>query len=116
MTDITLEKFQADGEVKTKDIKLIVAVSADNPLGIGSPVFELEVIDKAGNRSVPARATVVVRDSQAPTAVLKVADAQGRIMPEPVLEFGASFMLSAKGSLDVEPGTGIGSYTWRIVS
>ena len=116
MTDIKLEEFQSSGEVKTKDALLNVAVSADNPLAIGPHIFELEVVDDAGNRSVPVRVQLVVRDTQAPTAVLNVADAQGRILPEPVVEMGASFMLSAKGSKDVAPGTGIKSYTWRLVS
>jgi len=116
MTDITLEKFQSAGEVKTKDTLLKVAVSPDNPLSIGPHVFELEVLDNAGNRSVPVRVQLVVRDSQAPTAVLNVADEQGRVLTEPVVELGASFMLTAKGSVDAAPGTGIESYTWRLVS
>jgi hypothetical protein len=116
MTDITLEKFQSTAEVKTKDTLLNVAVSPENPLPIGPHVFELEVIDQAGNRSVPVRVQLIVRDSQAPTAVLNVADSQGRVLPEAVIEMGAGFMLSAKGSQDVAPGTGIESYTWRLVS
>ena len=116
MTDITLEQFQSTAEVKTKDALLKVAVTADNPLPIGPHIFELEVIDKAGNRSVPVRVQLVVRDSQAPTAVLNVADAQGRILPEAVVELGEGFILSAKGSKDVAPGTGIESFTWRLVS
>jgi hypothetical protein len=116
MTDITLEKFQSTAEVNTNDTLLNVAVSPDNPLPIGPHVFELEVIDQAGNRSVPVRVQLIVRDSQAPTAVLNVTDAQGRVLPEAVIEMGAGFMLSAKGSRDVAPGTGIESYTWRLVS
>ena len=115
MTDITLEKFQTTAEVKTKDSVLNVSVSPDNPLPIGRHIFELEVIDKAGNRSVPARVQLVVRDSQAPTAVLNVTDEQGRILPEAVIEMGAGFVLNAKGSQDVAPGTGIESYTWRLL-
>jgi hypothetical protein len=116
MTDITLEKFQSTAEVKTQDTLLKVDVSPDNPLPVGPHVFELEVIDKAGNRSAPARVQLIVRDSQAPTAVLNVADSQGRILPEAVIEMGAGFMLSAKGSQDLIPGTGIENYTWRLVS
>jgi hypothetical protein len=116
MSSTTLEKFQSAGEIKTNDAILKVAVSPDNPLPIGPHTFELEVIDNAGNRSVPVRVQLVVRDSQAPTAVLRVADEQGRILVEPVVEMGAGFTLDARASRDVDPGSGIESYTWRLVS
>lgn len=114
MSKITLEDFQTQGEVKTEDAVLTVTVSANKPLPIGPHVFELQVADEAGNISKAVGVQVVVKDTQAPTAVLNVTDAEGRPLPENVLEFGAGFILNAKGSLDI--GSGIASYTWRMVS
>lgn len=114
MSKIKLEEFQNQKEVKTEDSVLTVTVSADNPLPIGPHIFELQVVDDSGNISKAVRVQVVVRDTQAPTAVLNVTDAEGRPLPENVLEFGVGFILNAKGSIDI--GSGIASYTWRIVS
>jgi hypothetical protein len=116
MSDITLEEFQSGEEVRTEDALLRVVVSQSDPLSIGAHIIELVVTDNAGNSSVPARVQLIVQDSQRPTAVLNVADAQGRVLDEPVVEIGTSFILTAKGSMDVSPGTGIASYTWRLRS
>lgn len=114
MSKITLDNFQTQGEVRTEDPVLAVTVSANNPLPIGPHVFELQVVDNSGNISKAVRVQVVVRDTVAPTAVLNVTDKNGLPLPENVMEFGSSFILSAKGSIDI--GTGIARYIWRLVS
>jgi hypothetical protein len=114
MTDISLEDIQG-GPQTTADTQLTIKVSNDNPLPIGSNTFELTVIDDSGNTSVPAQVIVIVRDTTRPTAVLRVADFEGRPLPGNVLEFGASFILNAKGSLDAPPGQ-ISKYVWTLLN
>ena len=74
----------------------------------GQHVFRLVVTDDAGNQSAPAEVEVIIRDSQAPTAVLDVT-------PGRTLEFGADFQLSGERSTDVAPGE-IASFTWTLIS
>ncbi len=113
MTDIKLEEIQAEKQV-TEDTRLNIEVSNDNPLPIGSHTFQLLVVDDSGNESLPAQVVVIVRDTTRPTAVLRAADAEGRPLPNNALEFGASFMLNAKGSLDAPPGQ-ISRYVWSLL-
>lgn len=113
MTDITLEKIQAEPQ-KTNDPRLNIKVSNDNPLPIGSNTFELVVVDDSGNESLAAQVIVIVRDTARPTAVLRVTGADGRPLPDNALEFGASFILNAKGSLDAPPGK-ISQYVWSLL-
>lgn len=115
MADITLDALQAQGgAVTTTDDVLNVAVSNDNPLPVGNHAFELVVVDDSGNRSQPVRVQVIVRDTQAPTAVLNVASSEGRPLPNNAVEFGSGFMLTARGSLDVPPGR-IAEFVWTLV-
>lgn len=113
MTDIKLEDIQG-GPQTTNDAQLNIAVSNNNPLSIGSHTFELQVVDDSGNESVPAQVIVIVRDTTRPTAVLRATNAEGSPLPGNVLEFGASFILNAKGSLDVPPGK-ITKYVWSLL-
>ncbi len=114
MSNTTIEEFQNKQKISTRDGELIVKVTPEKPLSIGPHVFELTVVDEAGNSSNAVRVRVIVKDTKAPTAVLNVTDAEGRPLPENVLPFGAGFILNAKGSLDI--GSGIAGYIWRIVS
>lgn len=113
MTDITLEDIQREKQV-TADAVLGIKVSNDNPLPIGSNTFQLIVIDDSGNESLPAQVIVVVRDTTRPTAVLRATDTEGRPLPNNSLEFGASLILNAKGSLDLPPGK-ISKYVWSLL-
>lgn len=54
--------------VTTSDPTLPVQVSAQDPLAVGQHVFQLEVVDGAGNISTPAQVTVSVQEMQGPTA------------------------------------------------
>jgi|GEM_PF-1200938 len=113
MTDITLEKIQAEAQ-KTNDSQLNIKVSNDNPLPIGSNTFELVVVDDSGNESLAAQVIVIVRDTARPTAVLRATGADGRPLLDNTLAFGASFILNAKGSLDAPPGK-ISQYVWSLL-
>ena len=113
MTDIKLEQIQTD-KLITEDTVLNIAVSNDNALAIGSHTFELMVVDDSGNESLPAQVVVIVRDTTRPTAVLRAADSDGRPLPRYSMEFGTSFMLNAKGSLDSPPGK-IVRYSWSLL-
>ena len=68
--------------------------------------FQLIVVDDAGNESAPATATVVIKDSTRPTAVLTVAPTQ--------VDPGVSFRLDGTKSADVAPGK-IVQYVWTMV-
>lgn len=113
MTDIALEDIQREKQV-TADEQLRIKVSNDNPLPIGSNTFQLIVVDDSGNESLPAQVIVIVRDTTRPTAVIRAADAEGRPLPDNALEFGASFMLNAKGSQDLPPGK-ITKFVWSLL-
>lgn len=72
---------------------------------IGSPgrcAFELVVIDDSGNRSLPDRISVIVRDPKNPTAVLHV---------PPQVEVGRVFVLDGRRSSAVGPAK-ISGYVW----
>ena len=114
MTDIKWEEFRSAGKTTTDDQALTIVVNADDPMPIGAHNFELVVVDSSGNESKPARVQIIVRDTQAPTAVVKAYDLEGRLLPNNALEFGAGFILNAKGSLDVPPGK-IEKYIWTLV-
>jgi len=114
MTDTTLENFIQQRQIKTDDPLLNVKVSSQNPLPIGTHTLELIVVDDSGNESKPAQVKVVVKDTTAPTAVLTIVDAAGRTLTNNTLEFGASFGLIAKGSVDLPPGK-ITRYFWSLV-
>lgn len=95
--------FKLNEPIAQPDPTIAVEVSRENPLPIGVQRFRLVVVDDAGNESQPAFVEIVVRDMDAPTAVLDVMDANGR-RTDPVVAFGQAFTLSGARSSDVEPG------------
>lgn len=113
MTDISLEAIQKEAQT-TNDALLNISVKNDNPLAIGSHTFELTVVDDSGNQSVPAQVILIVRDSQAPTAVIIAADESGRPLTNNALEFGAGFILNGSKSIDIAPGK-ITKYIWTLL-
>jgi hypothetical protein len=100
-----MPQFGMGQPVETEEPVVEVAVDPENPLPPGRHVFQLVVFDDAGNQSAPDLVEVIVRDSQAPTAVIS-GPAQ--------VEWGQSFMLSGKGSSDVAPGKVV-RYVWTLV-
>lgn len=114
MTTVALGDLKKEKQV-TNDASLTVKVQANNPLEIGAHSFQLIVVDDSGNESVPATITVVVKDTQRPTAVLLLTDAEGNAVPNNTLEFGASFILAGQKSIDAPPGK-ITKYVWTMLS
>jgi hypothetical protein len=91
--------------IESEDPTVEVTVSPDAPLPVGRHVFQLVVTDDSGNASLPAEVEIIVRDSQAPTAVIKA--------PSQV-EFGQSFTLDGRPSSDIPPGK-IVKFSWTMV-
>jgi len=100
-----MAEFIIGQEIATADPTIEVSVSADNPLPVGKHVFQLVVEDDSGNVSLPDTVEIIVRDTKAPTAVVK-APAQ--------VEAGKSITLDARESSDVPPGK-IVKYIWTKV-
>ena len=77
------------------------------PLRPGVHVFQLIVVDDAGNESAPVRQEVRVIDQSRPNAVLV-------ILPSESVPFGETFALSGEKSFDI--GGSIKEYRWTMVS
>jgi hypothetical protein len=84
-----------------------VDVSANAPLSVGTHTFQLVVVDDSGNASDPQTATVVIKDTQRPTAVITISPTQ--------VEPGQAFILDGRQSSDVPPGAVV-QYIWTMVS
>ncbi len=112
MTDITLEELLASGSAKTPDPQLDIQMP-DQKLAVGQHRFSLTVTDDSGNQSTPAIISVIVQDTQAPTAVLDLRNAQGAQVINGRIEFGSGFILDGSRSTDI--GGSIESYTWEIL-
>ena len=56
---------------------------------------------------------MIVQDTQAPTAVLDLRNAEGAQVMDGRIEFGSGFILDGSRSTDI--GGKIESYTWEIV-
>jgi IPT/TIG domain len=91
--------------VTTESTVWAVADAGGAPLPAGRHVFQLIVEDDAGNKSQPATAVVIVKDTQRPTAVLKGPDQ---------VQLGESFPLDGSQSSDVPPGK-VASYYWTLM-
>lgn len=100
-----MANFIPGTDVVTTEGTVEVTVSANAPLAAGAHKFQLVVVDDSGNRSDPMVVTVIVKDTQKPTAVL--------IAPEQV-EFGKSFVLTGTRSSDVPPGRVV-QFIWTLV-
>ena len=110
MTKKTLEEIRAN-PIKTPDASLMISMPNEK-LKVGSHTFQLLVEDDAGNVSVPARAVLIVIDTQAPTAVIVLRDAQGQPLENNTIGFGQEFILNGGKSVDI--GGNIVSYTWSL--
>jgi len=100
-----MAEFVIGKPVETEDPTVEVTVSVDIPLAVGKHEFQLVVEDDSGNQSLPATVDVVVRDSQAPTAILTA--------PSQV-DFGQSFKLDGSKSSDVGGGKVV-RFIWTLV-
>lgn len=111
MSTIDLEKILA-GQVETADSLLEVQMP-NKKLPVGTHRFQLTVEDDSGNTSQPTQITVIIADSDAPTAVLDLQDESGRAVTDGRINFGAGFLLSGKRSVDI--GGTISRYVWEII-
>jgi len=111
MTTKTLEEIRAN-PIKTNDATLNITMPNDK-LKVGSHTFRLQVEDDSGNVSTPAQVLLIVLDTQAPTAVLRVNDEEGRPLDDNTIPFGRGFILNGKNSVDI--GGNIVSYSWTLV-
>jgi len=98
-----MAEFKTNVPVVQKDPVVTVEVAGGSPFPAGPQRFRLIVVDDAGNESEPAFLDVIVRDTERPTAVIDVVNADGKVI-EPVVPQGSSFILSGSRSSDVEPG------------
>jgi hypothetical protein len=93
-------------EANAPDTQLTITVDSNNPMKIGTYLFQLEVIDNSGNRSKPATARITVIDQTAPTAIITP--------PTTTVPFAQGFTLSGKESTDAGGGE-ITKYIWTLV-
>jgi hypothetical protein len=98
-------EFEIGSPVENDSPAIEVTVSPDKPLAIGRHRFQLVVADDSGNASQPDLVEIIVRDSQAPTAVI---DAPTQV------EFGQSFAMSGKRSSDIPPGKVV-KFVWTLL-
>lgn len=98
-----MPEFKPNVPVIQKDPLVSVDVKADAPMPAGRYRFQLVVVDDGDNQSDPAVLDVIIRDTQRPTAVLDMVDANGARI-KPLVPVGASFLLSGAQSSDVPPG------------
>ena len=92
-------------DVAAPDATLVINNDPARPLGVGTHVFQLEVVDNSGNRSQPAQLRVVVLDNQAPTAIITGPDR---------VPFGQPITLSAARSVDVGGGSVV-RFIWTLI-
>lgn len=100
-----MAKFEVGTPITTEEPTIEVTVDPTDALPVGRHVFQLVVMDDSGNESRPAEVAVVVRDTEAPTAVIRA--------PSQV-SFGKSFALDGRASSDLPPGK-IVRYEWTLV-
>ena len=98
-----MPEFKPNVPVVQTDPLVRVDVDKNKPLPPGRYRFELVVVDDAGNESEPAQIDVIVKDTQRPTAVLDMVNAD-KVVIKPLISVGESFILSGLRSSDVEPG------------
>ncbi len=103
-----MAKFLINTPLKTDAPTIVVDVSGPtgSPLAVGQHVFQLVVVDDSGNESKPSQFTVLVKDTQAPTAAISA---------PPEVSFGQSFTLDGSKSSDLPPGK-IVTWIWSQVS
>lgn len=104
-----------DTAVKSDEPLLEVTASAATPLKPGKHVFQLVVVDDAGNDSAPAAVTIIIEDRERPTAVIDTLDARGGRIAEPEvrLPFGQAFRLTGDRSSDI--GGSVRVWNWELL-
>ncbi len=106
MPNIKFNDLQINQSIEAEAPDSSLVITPDPRAGIrpGTYLFQLEVIDDAGNRSTPAQARVTVLDDQAPNAIISAPSTVG---------VGKGFTLSGRESTDVDGQ--ITRYIWTLV-
>ena len=102
-----MANFEIGKEIVTESPTVQVTPAPGDPLRPGLHRFQLVVEDDSGNRSQPALLDIIVRDTTAPTAVIRLV---GGVDPT----FNNPFELDASDSKDSGGGT-IVRYHWTLV-
>jgi hypothetical protein len=108
-----MPEFKPNVPVIQKDPLVSVDIKQGAPMAAGKYRFQLVVVDDGDNESDPAVLEVIILDTQRPTAVIDMVDANGARI-RPVVSVGASFLLSGARSSDVEPGK-VKSYQFTLL-
>ena len=82
-----MPEFKPNVPVVQTDPLVRVDVDKNKPLPPGRYRFELVVVDDAGNESEPAQIDVIVKDTQRPTAVLDMVNAD-KVVIKPLISVG----------------------------
>ena len=98
--------FKPGQSFETREPFIEVTVDEANPLPFGSHTFQLVVEDDAKNVSEPKTITIIIADTERPTAVI-FSD------PQSPIPFGKSFRLVSK-SVDAGGGQ-IVKHTWTLL-
>ena len=109
-----MAEFKPNVPVVQKNPLVSVDVKQDDPMPAGRYRFQLVVIDDGDNESDPSFIDVIVRDTNRPTAILEMVNAD-RAPVDPVVSVGASFFLSGARSSDVPPGK-IKAYRFTLMA
>ena len=104
-----------DTEVKSNEPLLDVVASTATPLKPGKHVFQLVVADDAGNASEAATVTIIVQDTERPTAVIDLLTERGERIatPEVNVPFGRAFRLTGDRSSDI--GGVVAAWNWKLL-
>lgn len=108
-----MPQFRPNVPIVQTDPLVSVDVPANRPLPAGRYRFQLVVVDDANNESEPAFLEVIVQDTEKPTAVIDMVNAD-RAVVTPTVPVGQSFLLSGARSTDVAPGK-VKSYRFTLL-
>lgn len=100
-----MPEFIINEDIKTETSTIEVTIGPNNTLKPGRHRFRLVVVDDSGNSSLPDEITVIVADTDIPTAVLSGPSS---------VSVGKSFELNGGRSFDAGGGQ-ITTYFWTYL-
>jgi hypothetical protein len=100
-----MPEFIINEDIKTETPTIEVTIGTNNTLKPGRHRFRLVVVDDSNNSSLPDEITVIVADSDNPTAVLNGPSS---------VPVGKSFQLNGTKSFDAGGGQ-IATYLWTYL-
>ncbi len=105
-------KFVLGQEATTTDAVVEVQFLTTAPAKPGAYEFQLVVVDEMGVASAPVSVKLQLQGSA--TAVLRIANVDGKPIDQTVFKLGSQIFLSARESTS-ENG-GIKSFTWKLTA